>query len=317
MAAEPVPRPPPAASPRPAAAASPGDPSHSAQWTAAQLVALEAAAAAVPPDVPAAAVGVVLAAAEPEGRGNEGGPWRRPRVPIVDCRTGAVLGDAAAADEEQQEAEAEASCSAPCTADDAPLSFGRFVIEYLLPNRPVLLRGLAADWPAARDWVSADGTVDTEALRRIYCPDGAADRCPVPVAFCRPRHLVGRAAPAGGGDPWEAEEACRETWSLDAFLDYWDEEGGGGGSTSRSQLCYLKDWHAVRQRPDYLPYATPTLFRDDMLNEYFDALSAPRISDDAAPSPSGGVEAADYRFVYLGPAGSSTPLHAGEVARWQ
>ncbi|KAL7747080.1 hypothetical protein RI367_007576 [Sorochytrium milnesiophthora] len=53
---------------------------------------------------------------------------------------------------------------------------------------------------------------------------------------------------------------------------------------------YLKDWHFVQQHPSYEAYTLPDLFADDWLNLW-----------------------TDYRFVYMGLAGTWTPFHADVV----
>ncbi|KAK3274760.1 hypothetical protein CYMTET_17069 [Cymbomonas tetramitiformis] len=70
------------------------------------------------------------------------------------------------------------------------------------------------------------------------------------------------------------------------------------------------DWQPVpchvegRACPVYGAYQTPAWFADDWLNWYHDRQRAE--GDEALQ----GVKCADYRFLYLGPAGSSTPLHS-------
>lgn len=63
-----------------------------------------------------------------------------------------------------------------------------------------------------------------------------------------------------------------------------------------TRLLYLKDFHAAaRHRTGY---TTPEIFREDWLNEWLDSFGEERNVKQ------------DYRFLYLGPAGSWTPLHA-------
>jgi hypothetical protein len=82
-------------------------------------------------------------------------------------------------------------------------------------------------------------------------------------------------------------------------------------------LYYLKDWHHVAQFPSYGAYDTPPWFRDDWLNWAHDATARERVADaaddatDTATEPA--VQCADYRFVYLGPAGSFTALHSARA----
>lgn len=58
---------------------------------------------------------------------------------------------------------------------------------------------------------------------------------------------------------------------------------------------YLKDWHFYVSHPDRLLYSTPFLFQNDWINAFWAEKS--------------GEERSDYKFVYLGPPGSSTPFH--------
>jgi hypothetical protein len=88
--------------------------------------------------------------------------------------------------------------------------------------------------------------------------------------------------------------------SVAQYAGWWRDRRGAGGSAG--ELLYLKDWHFVAQWPDYRAYTCPALFSDDWLNLWLDAGGSGHLGD--------GVATSDYRFVYLGPAGSSTPLHA-------
>ena len=74
-----------------------------------------------------------------------------------------------------------------------------------------------------------------------------------------------------------------------------------------------QDWHLASEFPGYQAYTCPAFFQDDWLNEWFD--SQQQQQQEAAPAPqqadvdgqqqgpsAGGIQASDYRFVYLGPA---------------
>lgn len=79
------------------------------------------------------------------------------------------------------------------------------------------------------------------------------------------------------------------------FVDYWDSVVKSGYDYSSNSCLYLKDWHFVRDFPDYEAYTTPSFFASDWLNEFWTQRTD--VND-------------DYRFVYMGPKGSWTPLHA-------
>mmetsp|Transcript_18357 Transcript_18357/g.45059 ORF Transcript_18357/g.45059 Transcript_18357/m.45059 type:complete len:304 (+) Transcript_18357:480-1391(+) len=55
---------------------------------------------------------------------------------------------------------------------------------------------------------------------------------------------------------------------------------------------YVKDWHFPREYPEYNAYNVPEHFRDDWMNRY-----ATETGSD------------DFRFLYIGPEGTWTPLH--------
>ena len=74
---------------------------------------------------------------------------------------------------------------------------------------------------------------------------------------------------------------CREIY----FREFLDKLREG------KESLYLKDWHLVLVDPTF--YETPKYFADDWLNEF--CLEMNR---------------SDYRFVYIGPPGSKTPLHS-------
>jgi hypothetical protein len=104
---------------------------------------------------------------------------------------------------------------------------------------------------------------------------------------------------------------------------------------------YIKDWHFVLDFPDYHGYECPSFFRDDWLNAFHDhqrqckdlemadplARTAAQltVSESAAAFAGAGADDMDtddnpgqagrqgydgYRFVYMGPRGSSTAVHA-------
>ncbi|TYZ64293.1 hypothetical protein PybrP1_013126 [[Pythium] brassicae (nom. inval.)] len=64
--------------------------------------------------------------------------------------------------------------------------------------------------------------------------------------------------------------------------------------TRQAGKRYLKDWHFAHAFQDAPVYTTPVFFQDDWLNWWWDRKEQ---SND------------DYRFVYIGPAGSWTPMH--------
>lgn len=124
---------------------------------------------------------------------------------------------------------------------------------------------------------------------------------------------------------------------LSDFITYWrqhsQQQGGqqAQGVVDGRPLWYCKDWHLVSEFPWYQAYRCPPFFQDDWLNEWCDtrvqqqqqgeqqgeqegqvgAGAQPNHAAQRGPSTAQrDVATSDYRFVYLGPAGTSTPLHS-------
>eukprot|EP00850_Spirogloea_muscicola_P014554 SM000105S13899 [mRNA] locus=s105:311789:314567:+ [translate_table: standard] len=123
-------------------------------------------------------------------------------------------------------------------------------------------------------------------------------------------------------DYWEALNVVRAAEASCAEPDGGggdgDVSGGAGGRSAcgaNEQLLYLKDWHFVKEYPEYGAYETPPWFAEDWLNWYLDwhALRAGAASGEArdAQAPR---DSDDYRFVYMGPRGTWTPVHADVLA---
>ncbi|XP_058087944.1 arginine-specific demethylase JMJ20 isoform X2 [Magnolia sinica] len=64
----------------------------------------------------------------------------------------------------------------------------------------------------------------------------------------------------------------------------------------------------VQEYPEYAAYTTPLFFVDDWLNLYLD--SHPMHMDGDVCHDKNEINCSDYRFVYMGPKGTWTPLHA-------
>ena len=90
--------------------------------------------------------------------------------------------------------------------------------------------------------------------------------------------------------PVASPDGSRSTMTVAEYVTWWR---GSRASGPR----YLKDWHFVAQHPEYGAYETPPHVADDWLNDHWAALG------DADGD-------GDHRFVYLGPAGTRTKLHA-------
>ncbi len=189
-------------------------------------------------------------------------------------------------------------CAIPTVhADD--LTYDEFFRRYLIPNYPVVVQGVTSEWNAARDWVTGSGSPDVIAMARSL-----------------PRHAC---APVVG--VW-ADDATRTTSKQTSVRDYakwWAERHGESApafddDSGRETLdldgenLYLKDWHFMSEHgAEYIAYFCPVWFRDDWLH--------PCVAEETAKVEDGDLDR-DHRFVYLGPAGSTTRMHCDVMASY-
>ncbi|XP_073274322.1 arginine-specific demethylase JMJ20-like isoform X1 [Primulina huaijiensis] len=172
--------------------------------------------------------------------------------------------------------------------DGKQLNYAEFVKNYMARNQPVILTGLTDDWRACKEWVSADGKPDLKFLSSRF---GASK---VQVAEC---------------DTKEFTDQKRVEMSVSEFIDRWERiSGSDDGSADGNSLLYLKDWHFVKEYPEYNAYITPSFFCDDWLNLYLDKYNMH--GDPGALQEIDEISCSDYRFVYMGAKGTWTPLHA-------
>ncbi|XP_042038981.1 2-oxoglutarate and iron-dependent oxygenase JMJD4-like [Salvia splendens] len=168
------------------------------------------------------------------------------------------------------------------------LTYAEFVEKYLDRNHPVILTGLTDDWRACKDWVSGDGKPN---LRFISDQFGCSR---VQVADCATREFT---------------DQKRLEMSVSEFIQLWiSSSSSDNGGADGKPLLYLKDWHFVKEYPDYAAYSTPVFFLDDWLNLYLDKHHMH--VDPESYQERNEVNCSDYRFVYTGAKGTWTPLHA-------
>ncbi|KAI0523165.1 hypothetical protein KFK09_005557 [Dendrobium nobile] len=177
--------------------------------------------------------------------------------------------------------------------DGRKLSYADFVDRYLKNNLPVVLTDLMDGWQACTDWVTADGRPNIRFFADHF------GKSMVQVADCCKRVFT---------------DQKRVEMSVSEYTDYWlsisstkcNKVANSNGGTE--SLLYLKDWHFVKEYPDYIAYTTPSFFVDDWLNLYLDSHRLHRDSD--ITQDKNETNCADYRFVYIGVKGTWTPLHA-------
>lgn len=161
--------------------------------------------------------------------------------------------------------------------DKSP-TYAEFLSNHLISNRPVLIgKDLVESWPAFHIWGN-DGNEDK--INWDYLVNAYGTQI-VPVTNC--------CAPSADSRTEETETTLSEV--IRRWLN-----AEGDATNKDKPLLYVKDWHLARwasRNPTAKPfYTTPYLFADDWLNYHYCAFT-----DD------------DFRFVYLGIQGTSTPFH--------
>ncbi|KIJ34930.1 hypothetical protein M422DRAFT_181471 [Sphaerobolus stellatus SS14] len=153
-----------------------------------------------------------------------------------------------------------------------PLSYQEFLEKFLRPNKPCLISPhLISSWPAAKFWIcSSDGSSSTPNWEYIQKYYGDEQ---VTVAKCDTRSF---------SDQERFELPLRDV------IELWKSGKGEG--------LYVKDWHlarSTREKGGESFYETPDIFLDDWMNSFWE----------------NEVKKDDFRFVYMGVAGTFTPLH--------
>ncbi len=159
--------------------------------------------------------------------------------------------------------------------------------NFVARNLPVLLTDAGVEgWRAWAEW-------------RAGARDGGEGKAETGgVDFARFNTLFGSVeAPVVN-----CKSGMRFTLPVAEFLSAWES----GGSSSSPPLRYMKDWHLVRDFPNYAAYTTPAPFARDWLNDWW-TLPDGRARWAAAAGVAHSSN--DYRFCYLGCKGTWTPVH--------
>ncbi|KAL7634103.1 UNVERIFIED_CONTAM: hypothetical protein RMT77_015431 [Armadillidium vulgare] len=154
---------------------------------------------------------------------------------------------------------------------ESEISYQFFFTNHLQTNKPCIFGSwLTEKWPVTNLWVDDSGTPNCS-----YLSDSFGDSL-VPISNCDSKYF---------------NSQVKETLTLREYTNYYCQKQKG----LKEECLYLKDWHFVRDFPNYKAYTTPAYFASDWLNEFW-ALRGDQVDD--------------YRFVYIGPKGSWTPFHA-------
>ncbi|EPS61124.1 hypothetical protein M569_13674, partial [Genlisea aurea] len=155
------------------------------------------------------------------------------------------------------------------------LSYADFAKRYLAGSRPVVLTGITEGWNACKDWVLSDGKPNL----RFFSERFGKSR--VQVADCGNK---------------EFSDQKRMEMTVAEFIERWIRN-----PDERSSSFYLKDWHFVKEYPEYVAYCTPIFFLDDWLNLYLDKFHMH--DDPESYRERDEISCSDYRFVYMGAKG--------------
>lgn len=143
-----------------------------------------------------------------------------------------------------------------------------------MTNTPcVISADSTSDWRSRHEWVDGNGQPRLAFLKSAF---GSSS---VSVCDCSVKQYD--------------SPSCSEV-SFSDYVDYWQRLIDSKHDYSTNPCLYLKDWHFTRDFPTYGAYTTPKYFTADWLNEFWDMRTD--VKD-------------DFRFVYMGPKGSWTPLH--------
>ncbi|KAH9526821.1 JmjC domain-containing protein 4 [Dermatophagoides farinae] len=129
---------------------------------------------------------------------------------------------------------------------------------------------LTEQWTCRKEWTIDGQSIDFDHLVNKYAT------LPVPVYDCSEKHF--------NSNP-------RTEMLFSQYADYWQQQQQQQ-VIDANRILYLKDWHLAQDSNCGDFYKIPTYFESDYLNEYCTAKSI-----------------ADFKFTYMGPKGSTTPLH--------
>lgn len=160
------------------------------------------------------------------------------------------------------------------------LSYQDFYNHVMKRNEPCLFDSfLTEPWSCRTLWVNRkEDSINFDFLEHTYA------NYEVPVSNCQEKY-------------YNSHKTSEMTFS--AFVKYWKEVINSKYDYSSQPCWYLKDWHFFLDvsLTDPPVYQVPQYFQDDWLNQHW-------LKDASTQDPM-----SDYRFVYMGPKGSSTPLH--------
>mmetsp|Transcript_15170 Transcript_15170/g.21639 ORF Transcript_15170/g.21639 Transcript_15170/m.21639 type:complete len:586 (+) Transcript_15170:130-1887(+) len=239
------------------------------------------------------------------------GPFLDGRVRVLGCY---LRGDENDDDEimnEQKEEETTGKAKMRLV-DGRDLSYENFFHNHMDANIPVVIKGLTKDWGATNLWTRVSLSDPCEYDNNDPLEMNERKQMLVPnLDYLRNKygdesvsvHLQENAGFRNSNSGSMIMQRQKVDMDMNEYANWWQEycktrrnnwsDNDKDDDSSSKVLKYLKDWKFVSTHPqsDGKVYSTPFLFADDWLN-----------------GPVGCMGAA-YRFCYLGPKGTVTPLH--------
>ncbi|WVO24065.1 uncharacterized protein IAS62_005428 [Cryptococcus decagattii] len=167
------------------------------------------------------------------------------------------------------------------------LSYGDFLDNHMIPNVPFFLSSAnTSTWPATKSF-RKPSTQSTASLPNLQ-------------ALRQYSHHV---VPVANTLQPQFSEFERTERPLGEVLDLWENQ-----ESEQGRGLYVKDWHLMAELEGQGKgvgeiYSVPECLRDDWLNPpYTPSPRTKRINTSASTS--------DFRFTYVGPALTYTPLHS-------
>eukprot|EP00891_Asterochloris_glomerata_P005699 jgi/Astpho2/5699/e_gw1.00079.71.1_t len=165
----------------------------------------------------------------------------------------------------------------------------------MAPNLPVIIQGLTEAWRSQQEWATPCGDVNMQLLKKHF----------------------GHAHVTCTDTSRQQEGSVRKLdMTLADYVSWWQCQA----AAQKQDCLYLKDWHFAHEFSSWAAYKLPHYFREDWLNSFCDHKAAAVCGSEGAvrgqqPEPSQ-IASSDYRFVYLGPKGSWTALHADVLSSY-
>ncbi|CAB3250266.1 unnamed protein product [Arctia plantaginis] len=119
------------------------------------------------------------------------------------------------------------------------MKFEDFFKNFMIRNRPCLIRNVTSDWQCAKKWVENDH------INYNYIKSAYGD-LEAPVADC---------------NALKYNSHCKNDMNVSDYMEYLKDP-------KCNKLLYLKDWHLRQYKPEDNFYKTPQNFALDWLNEY-------------------------------------------------